>query len=316
MAPVTAQAHNRASSLHKLNKQEMQNGKSPVSYVIAIQLHQIHQLAVKMNTKKMFKTLKTLGRKQSRNKYKLTTILCKQRICLRRDKVSKHLQKHPGLLINSELQIRYNLNSEQRGGLHCRPGETKPLPLPTLRYLHGGPTRKRPVCSNNITRQRVPSWPDKWVNWARSLRGPAWGSTSASSKLDWTWGHLRDWSPGTQRTQRRTGTFLHFPAGLWIQVLLSVQQALYPLGRFPSLTWLCRNYQTQVELCRKHRLVGAGRRGLGINVSMTLVPALRTAAVTKRPWWWVHECEYSKKHWIVFFKWVNYMAFELYLKLL
>lgn len=72
MAPVTAQARNRASSLHKLNKQEMQNGKSPVGYVIAIQLHQIHQLAVKMNTKKMFKTLKTLGRKQSRNKYKPT----------------------------------------------------------------------------------------------------------------------------------------------------------------------------------------------------------------------------------------------------
>lgn len=91
----------------------------PCGYVIAIQLHQIHQLAVKMNIKKMFKTLKTLGRKQQEwiqtNK---AILFCKQRIHLRRGKVSKHLQKHPGLLINSELQIRYNLNSEQRGGLH------------------------------------------------------------------------------------------------------------------------------------------------------------------------------------------------------
>lgn len=59
-------------------------------------------------------------------------------------------------------------------------------------------------------------------------------------------------------------------------------------GSFPKFDMtMCRNYQTQVELCRKHRLVGAGRRGLGINVSMTSVPALRTVAVTKRPWVWI-----------------------------
>lgn len=45
---------------------------NPCGYAIAMQLHQIHQLAVKMNIKKMFKTLKTLGRKQSRNEYKPT----------------------------------------------------------------------------------------------------------------------------------------------------------------------------------------------------------------------------------------------------
>lgn len=45
---------------------------NPCGYAIAVQLHQIHQLAVKMNIKKMFKTLKTLGRKQSRNEYKPT----------------------------------------------------------------------------------------------------------------------------------------------------------------------------------------------------------------------------------------------------
>lgn len=30
-------------------------------------------------------------------------------------------------------------------------------------------------------------------------------------------------------------------------------------------------------------------------------------------WWWVHNCGYTKSHWITHFTWVNWMVCELYL---
>lgn len=157
--PIAPHSYSKGPQQGLLTAWAQQTGnaewKIPCGYAIAIQLHQIHQLAVKMNIKKMFKTLKTLGRKQIRNEYKSTRSF----YFVRRGKVSKHLQKHPGLLINSELQIKYNLNSKTKRraalvGLRkrslccCRHWDT----LMELIQL-ASPTRKRPECSNNITRQ-------------------------------------------------------------------------------------------------------------------------------------------------------------------